>query len=67
LVAELEDRGFIKKTSVDGVFAVVKDQKKLRDARSEYLDPLAHILDYVGAILSGVVQGCRTPTHIVEF
>lgn len=61
LVAELEHRGFIRKTRVDGVFAVVKDQKALTDARSQYLDPLARILDYVRAILSRSVEGSGTP------
>jgi len=65
LVAELENRGFVRKTSVDGVFGVTKDQEKVRDARSEYLDPLARILDYVRAIHSGVVQGPRKPSCIL--
>lgn len=51
LVAKLEHQGFIRKTSTDGRFVVIREQKKVSDARSNYLDPLARILDYVSAIL----------------
>jgi hypothetical protein len=47
LLTELEHQGFIQKSSMNGVFAVVKEQKVLTHARSNYLDPLAHISDYV--------------------
>ena len=50
LIAELEDQGFIQKTFCTDIFAVTKEQKKIRDTRSRYLDPLACISDYVGTL-----------------
>jgi hypothetical protein len=47
LVAELEHQGYIQKTPANGVFAVVKEQKKVTDARSRYIDPFASISNYV--------------------
>jgi hypothetical protein len=56
LFAELEHHGFIQKSSTNGVFAVVKEQKVLTHARSNYLDPLAHISNYVRPLRSGFVR-----------
>ena len=64
LVAELEDQGFIQRTFCTDTFAVTKEQEKVKDARSRYLDPLARISDYVGTLPDDSGQrvpsiGCR--------
>jgi hypothetical protein len=43
LVAELEHQGYIQKSPAN----VVKEQKKVTDARSRYIDPFASISNYV--------------------
>ena len=47
LVTRLQHEGFIQKSSRNGSFAVVNEGRKATDARSNYIDPLAHISDYV--------------------
>jgi hypothetical protein len=66
LVAELEQQGFVQKRSSDGVLVVVREHK-VTDARSKYLNPLARILDYVGAIRPRIVQALYNLTRIVNY
>jgi hypothetical protein len=47
LVAKLQHEGFIQKSSTNGPFTVVNEGRKVTDARLNYIDPLAHISDYV--------------------
>ena len=47
LFAKLEHQGFIRKSSRNGTFDVVKNQKKVADAQFKYLDPFVRISDYV--------------------
>ena len=67
LVAELEHQGFIQKSPTSGVFAVVKEQKKVTDARSKYIDPLARISDFVRTARSVSVQAPSILTRIFNY
>lgn len=65
-MTELERQGFIRKSSSNGTLVVVREQESVTDARSKYLDPLARILDYVGAIRSRLIQAPDILTRITN-
>ncbi len=47
MVAELERQGFLQTRSNSGEYVVVRDKKKIGEARASYIDPFANISGYV--------------------